>query len=265
MRLFLLQGRDFTIRDDARSARVAIVNQTMARRYWPDEDAVGKRIRFGGEDLVTIVGVARDAEQRDWGAAAENEFYFPWAQDPVAIQRYVTLVARTAGDPLALAGSIRERVWAVDRDLMIGDVLSMQQVVDRAVWQPRFSTTLLGGFAAMALGLAAIGIYGVISFDVSRRTREIGIRMALGARPGNVLRAVLAGGIKLTAIGTAIGVAGALALTRYLETLLYEVSPTDPAVMTAAAAVLMAVTLAAVWLPARRATRVDPAVALRSE
>jgi len=162
-----------------------------------------------------------------------------------------------------MASAIQNQVWSLDRDLPIGDVLSLEQVVDRAVWQPRFSATLLGGFASLALVLAAIGIYSVMSFDVSRRTQEIGIRMALGAKPGDVMRSVLRGGAQLAGIGTAIGLAGALALTRYMKTLLYEVSATDPMALLAAAALLGFVALAAVWLPARRATRVDPMIALR--
>jgi putative ABC transport system permease protein len=141
----------------------------------------------------------------------------------------------------------------------------MQQVVDRAVWQPRFSTSLLAAFAGLALVMAAIGIYGVMSYDVARRTPEIGIRMALGARPGVVLRAVLGQGAKLTAMGALAGLAGAIVLTRYLRTLLYSVSPTDPAVLAAAVALLAIVAMLAVWLPARRATRVDPIEALRVE
>ena len=266
MRIPLLGGRDFTTRDDAGAPRVVVINQSMARRYWPNEDAMGKRIRLDSNGpWFTVVGVVKDVEQADWGATAGSEFYFSQMQNPEDIQRYLTLVARTAGDPLAIAGAIQSQIWSLDRDLPIGDLASMQQVVDRAVWQPRFSTTLLGGFAGLALVLAAIGIYGVMSFDVNRRTQEIGIRMALGAKPGDVMRSVLGGGGKLAAIGTAIGMAGALALTRYLRTLLYEVSTTDPVALASAAALLGVVALAAVWLPARRATRVDPVVALRSE
>ncbi|HEV3201621.1 MAG TPA: ABC transporter permease, partial [Bryobacteraceae bacterium] len=266
MRIPLLRGRDIDARDDGAAPRVVVINQTMARRYWPNEDAVGRRIRLSSNGpWFTVVGVAKDAEQRDWGATSDNEFYFSQLQDPEDIQRYLTLVVRTAGDPLALAPAIQAQIWSLDRDLPIADLASMQQVVERAVWQPRFSTTLLGGFAGLALVLAAIGIYGVISFDVGRRTQEIGIRMALGAKPADVMRSVLGGGGKLAAIGTALGIAGALALTRYLKTLLYEVSTTDPATLVGAAAMLGLVALAAVWLPARRATRVDPVVALRSE
>jgi putative ABC transport system permease protein len=266
MRIPMLRGRDIDARDDGAAPGVVVINQSLARRYWPNEDALGRRIRLDPDGpWFTVAGVVKDVEQADWGATAGSEFYFSQTQNPVDIQRYLTLVVRTSGDPLTLAGAIQSQIWSLDRDLPVGDVASMQQVVERAVWQPRFSTTLLGGFAGLALVLAAIGIYGVMSFDVSRRTQEIGIRMALGAKPADVMRSVLGGGGKLAAIGTAIGIAGALALTRYLKTLLYEVSTTDPATLTGAAALLGLVALAAVWLPARRATRVDPVVALRSE
>jgi len=245
---------------------VVLINEAMANRWWPREDAVGKRVRLGREGpWYTVVGVVKNVEQREWGATADGEFYFSQWQNPEDIQRYLTVVVRTAESPLAMASAIQNRVWALDRDLPIGDVLSLEQVVDRAIWQPRFPTTLLGGFALLALVLAAIGIYSVMSFEVSRRTHQIGIRMALGAKPGDVMRSVLLGGAQVAGMGTAIGLMGALALTRYMKTLLYEVSATDPLALMAAATLLGFVALAAVWLPARRATRVDPMIALRSE
>jgi putative ABC transport system permease protein len=263
MRIPLERGRDFTDRDDAHAPPVAIINQTMARRYWPAA-ATGKRFRNSDKDpWITVVGVVRDAEQGDWGSAADSEYYLPFTQSQS--QNYFTLVARTEGDPRALAEPIEKAVWTLDPDLPIAEVQSMEQVVSRAVWQPRFSTTLLGGFAMLALALAAIGIYGVISYGVGQRQREIGIRMALGARPGDVQRNVLGESAKLAAAGSVVGIAGALLLTRYLQTLLYEVSATDPVVIALAACALGAVAIAAAWLPARRATRVDPAVALRGE
>jgi len=266
MRIPLEQGRDFTDRDDAIAPRVVIVNQTLAHRFWPAGDAVGKRIRSSPKDpWVTVAGIVRDAEQGDWGSAADSEFYFPFPQDAADTQRYFTLVARTEGDPRALAESVEKAIWTLDPDLPIADVQSMEQVVSRAVWQPRFSTTLLGGFAALALALAAIGIYGVISYGVGQRQREIGIRMALGARPGDVQRSILGESARLAAVGSAVGIVGALLLTRYLRAQLYEVSATDPAVIGLAACALGTVALAAAWLPARRATRVNPAVALRGE
>ncbi len=263
MRIPLLRGRDFTTRDDARAPRVTVINETMARRFWSGEDPVGKVIRFGGQEPFTIVGVVKDVEQGKWGSVADNEFYFTQPQNPEDIQSYITVVARTTGNPLALAESVRSSIWTLDRDLPITDLASMQQVVDRALWQPGFSTTLLAGFAALALVLAAIEIYGVISFEVSRRTREFGIRMALGARPQDVLRSVLREGANISFIGTAIGLAGALLLTRYMQDLLYGVRATDPVAFGAAAFGLGILALGAAWVPARRATRVDPSAALR--
>jgi putative ABC transport system permease protein len=266
MRIPLVRGREFTAHDDADAERVVIVNETLARRYWPNEDPIGKRLRLGPDTpWYAIAGVVKDVEQRDWGATRGNEFYFPGAQNPSDIQSYLTVVVRAAGDPAALSPAIQAAVASLDRDLPIADVTTMQQVVDRALWQPRFSTTLLAAFAGLALALAAVGIYGVMSYDVGRRTPEIGIRMALGARPADVLRSVLAQGAKLTLVGSLVGVAGALILTRYLRTLLYGVSPNDPLVLAGAAALLAAVAMLAVWLPARRATRIDPLLALRSE
>jgi predicted permease len=262
----ILHGRDFTVHDDAGATKVVIVNQSLAQRQWPRQDAIGKRIRLGSNDpWYTIVGVVKDAEQHNWGAVREDEFYFPQLQNPADIQRYLTLVVRTAGDPKSMAGPVENAIASLDRDLPIEDIETMQQVVGRAVWQPRFSTTLLAAFAGLALVLAAIGIYGVMSNDVARRTPEIGIRMALGARPAHVLRSVLGQGARLTVAGSAAGLAGAIMLTRYLRTLLYSVSPTDPIVLAGAAALLATVAMLAVWMPARRATRIDPIEALRVE
>jgi predicted permease len=268
MRIPLLSGRDVTDHDDAAAPRVVIVNETMARRYWPHTAAVGKRMRLAQspeEPWYTVIGVVRNTEQGEWGEPARSEFYFPQPQDPLNFQTYLTIVARTAGDPMALAPAVQSALWSLDRDLPISDVVSLEQVVGRAVWQPRFSTTVLAAFAGLALLLAALGIYGVISFDVARRTQEIGIRMALGARPRDVLRPVLGDGVKLTLSGTAAGICGALALSRYLESMLYGVTTTDPVAIAAATVVLVAAAIAAVWVPARRATRVDPILALRWE
>jgi len=266
MRIPIVRGRDFTAHDDAQAAKVVLVNQSLARRQWPEQDPIGKRIRLeDNQPWFTVAGVVKNTEQHEWGAAAADEFYFVQWQNPTDIQRYITLVMRTTGDPKSMAAPVQRAIAELDRDLPIEDVQSMEQVVARAVWQPRFSTTLLAAFAGLALLLAAIGIYGVMSFEVAQRTPEIGIRMALGARPADVLASVLGQGARLTMTGTAAGLAGALALTRYLRTLLFAVSPTDPMVLAAAAAVLATVAMAAVWLPARRATRVDPIEALRVE
>jgi putative ABC transport system permease protein len=263
----LLRGRDVSERDDSAAPPVVVINRTMAQGFWPGEDAVGKRIRLGGPNSqspwITVVGVVKDVEQSEWGVAAGNEFYFPYRQNPEDFQKYITGVARSAGDPAAMAGAIEKEIRSLDQEALVTDMATMQQVVERAVWQPRSSTRLFAAFAALALVLAAIGIYGVISYGVSQRRQEIGIRMALGARPADVLRSVLGEGAALAAAGTALGLAGTLALTRYLASLLYEVSATDPAVLAASAGILAAIAMAAAFLPAQRATRVDPMIALR--
>jgi putative ABC transport system permease protein len=256
----LLRGRNLTGRDDAAAPQVVVINRTMAQHFWPREDALGRRIRVAGSWL-TVVGIVKDVEQADWGATAGNEFYLPYLQSPQVPQKYITLVVKGAIDPAA----IEKQVWAMDPDCLVTGAATMQQVVDRAVWQPRSSAALLAGFAALALVLAAIGIYGVVSYGVSQRRHEIGIRMALGAQRAGVLRGVLAEGVMLAAAGTLLGLCGALALTRYLQTMLYQVSTTDPAVLAASAAILMLIALAATFFPALRATGVDPMIALRQE
>ena len=266
MRIKLVSGRDFTDHDNASAPRVAIINQSMARRYWPGVDPIGKRFRIHLNDpWVTIVGVARDAEQGDWGALRKMNTSSLPRRTPRTSNATPPSWCELPRDPAARWRPIEKAVWSLDPDLPIAEVQTMDQVVSRAVWRPRFSASLLGGFAALALALAAIGIYGVISYGVNQRSREIGIRMALGARPSDVLRRVMGEGAKLAAAGSAIGVAGSLVLTRYLETELYQVKAGDPTVMTLSAVALASVALVASWLPARRATRVDPAVALRGE
>jgi predicted permease len=268
MRIPILRGRDVSLRDTAAAPRVVVINEAMARRWWPGEEALGRRIRMGsGADaaLYTVAGVVKDSGQQDWGEPADSEFYFPREQNPEDIDRYLTVVARTAGDPAALAPVVQQAIRRLDSDVPLADVMPMQEVVERALWQPRFLTDLLAGFAGLALLLAAVGIYGAMAYDVSRRTREIGVRMALGARPQDVLREVLGSGARFTLGGIAAGTIGALALTRYLRTLLFEVSPADPKVLATAALVLGGAALLALWLPARRAIRVDPAVALRAD
>jgi putative ABC transport system permease protein len=265
MRIHLLEGRNFEGRDDEKGARVAIVNETMARRFWPRASAIGKHVKWFGEknDWLTVIGVIRDVRQYDWAAPTQNEIYQPLGQSPK--WNSMTLTVRTAQDPMTLAGAVEREVWAMDRDLPVSHVSRMEQVVANAVWQPRFWMGLLAVFAAVALLLAAIGVYGVMSYAMSRRTHEIGIRMALGARPASVLALVLRQGIALAATGIVLGAAGALGLTRLMASLLYDVTPTDPLTFTGVAILLAAVALTACYIPARRAARMDPVVALRYE
>ena len=271
----LLAGRDFDERDNLEAPRVVIINEVMARRYWPGEDAVGKRIKLGRAESnvpwISIVGVVKEVKQEDWAEDAKMEVYLPYFQsqryltDPAPRYSYLTLVMRTDSDPASLAALARREVWAVEANAPISNVTTMDEVIADEVWQPRLSMFLLGGFAIVALLLAAVGIYGVMSYSVSRRAQEIGIRMALGAGSSDVLRMIAGQGLKLSLAGAALGLAGATGLTRVMSGLLYEIEATDPATYAALALVLIAVTLLACYLPARKAAKVDPMIALRYE
>jgi putative ABC transport system permease protein len=220
---------------------------------------------------VTIVGVAKTAKQVAWTETPDNEIYLPYVQDPnysrgVGVPTaLLTFVVRTSGDPAAIAPAARNAIWAIDRNLPISEVQTMDSVVEHATAEPRFYLVLLTAFAAVALAMAAVGIYGVMSYAVSRRNHEIGIRMALGARQGDVLRLVVGQGLALAVIGGTVGLAGAFALTRLMGRLLYGVAATDPITFGAVALVLFTVAVLASYIPARRAARIDPIIALRSE
>jgi len=275
MRLALVRGRDFTDRDTLGAPGVVIVNEWTARRYWPGEDPIGRRITFDDVDKnpqwITVVGVARDAARSDWAAPPEQEMYLPLLQSrgylasPAPHYTYLTIVARTRSDPAALVPALREAVRSADSGVTLSEVQTMDEVVARATASPRFYLLLLGSFAAVALALAAIGIYGVMSYSVARRRNEIGIRMALGARSGDVLRLVMREAVGVVAIGGGIGLAVAWPLTRLMGGLLYGVGAADPATFMGVAALLSAVALVATYVPARRAVGVDPLKALRAE
>ena len=260
MGLPLAAGRDFTDHDTASAPRVVIVNETFARRFWPNQSALGRRIRRGDAGWLTIIGVARDARQSDWIAPTLPEFYVPYLQEPSA---YLTLVVR--GPASGLAAAVQNEVWSLDRDVPISQVATLDQVITAKTWRARFSMSLMAAFAVVALALAAVGIYGVVSYAVVRRTREIGIRMALGARPADVRSLILRQTSRFLLAGVVLGLAGALLATRLLSTLLYGVRPTDPVTFLTVPVVLAAVGLLAAWLPARRGARTDPWLALRQE
>jgi putative ABC transport system permease protein len=261
MEMRLLKGRAFTDQDDDKSPKVVIISETMARRYWPNQEPLGKRI---GEpdNWREIVGVVNDVKHFGLDADTPPSMYLPMRQVPV---RGMTLVVRTVGAPLGVAPPLRSDIWAADRNLAIAQVRTMNELVSSSITQQRFIVLLLGCFAVLALVLAAVGIYGVMSYSVTQRTHEIGIRLALGARNTNVLALVLRSGMMLAVIGAAMGVAGALALTRLMSTLLFGVTPKDASTFVGLSLGLLAVALVACYLPARRATKVDPLVALRYE
>jgi putative ABC transport system permease protein len=263
----LKEGRDFTLSDGGSSSRdVMIINEAMARRYWPGEDPVGKHYNGSGPKgwSSVIVGVVGDSKQDSVDSQAEPELYQPYAQYPFA-SFLVTFVIRTASSPLDLAAAVRKAVWEVDSDQPVIQIRTMENVISESIWQQHFSASMLGAFAAIALLLSAVGIYGLLSYSVSRRTHEIGIRTALGATRRDILRLVVGEGLMLTLIGVGAGILVALGLTRLIASLLYGVRPRDPLTFVALSLLLTGVALLAVYIPARRATKVDPMVALRYE
>jgi predicted permease len=265
MGIALLGGRLFTEYDRQGSSRVIIINQSMAERYWPGEDPIGKRIKMGSFDTdspwLSVAGVVKDVRQFQINAEAKPQIYLPYAQYGASRPR--DLVIRTAGDPLGLAAAVRGEVWAVDKDQPVSNIQTMEQILSDSLTRERFNMLLLAIFAGVALALAAVGIYGVMSYSVTQRTHEIGVRMALGADSGHVLRLVVGQGLKLVSAGVAIGLAFAFALTRLMESLLFGVSATDPVTFVLISVTLVAVAALASYIPARRATKVDPMVALR--
>ncbi|HSO74851.1 MAG TPA: ABC transporter permease, partial [Blastocatellia bacterium] len=268
MGIGLVAGRVFNDLDGAKSAKVAIVSQGLALRYWPDEDPIGKRIRLGGdpqEPWRTIVGIVGDIRQTGLDGEATREYYIPYKQDTWGMTYDLTVVMRTTGDPLSLVGAAQEQVRAIDAELPVHHIRTMAQLRVQSSAPRRFLMLLLTSFGGVALMLAAVGIYGVISYGVSRRTHEIGIRLALGAQVSDVLKLVLRQGLILALIGIGTGLAGAWALTRAMSSLLFGVTATDPAIFAAISAVLAAVATLACYVPARRATKVDPMIALRYE
>jgi putative ABC transport system permease protein len=263
----LLRGRVLDKRDHAEAPLAIVINESMAKKYWPNEDPVGRRVGTNrrsaqGPTWWEVAGVVGNVRAFGLDRDEPPSFYFAHAQRPA---RRMNLVIRTEGDPLALAPSLRNAVWALDRDLTIPRITTLETLVGDSLAGRRFTMALLGTFAGLALVLAAVGIYGVMAYTVTQRTHEIGIRMALGAQRADVLRMVVGQGIRLAGIGVAIGMVGALALSRFLETLVFHVSPRDLATFTVVPLTLAAVALLASWIPAHRAMRVDPVVALRFE
>lgn len=268
MQIPLLSGRDFTAQDKEGAPLVGIVNQTLVSRYFPNEDPIGKRVRWARDEQVnwiTIVGVAGDIKHFGLDIPEEPALYTPYPQSGRAWKRWMGLTVRTQGEPARFADAVKQAVWKLDAQLPLTKVRSMSEVLALSMDERRFNLLLLAVFAAVALALAASGIYGVISYAVTQRTHEIGVRMALGARTQDVLALIVKQGAKLALLGTALGLVGAIVLTRWLKTLLFGVSVTDPLTFAVIAVLLLSVALLASYLPARRAAKVDPLVALRYE
>ncbi|HXY31467.1 MAG TPA: ABC transporter permease [Gemmatimonadaceae bacterium] len=265
----LRKGRMFTDQDDAAHPQVAVVDDEMVRRYWPHEDPIGKRLYFEGSNspdsarhYIQVIGVVGHTMHEALDADARVQVYLPYAQNP---QRGMSLVVRTASDPEGVFPAVRAAVQNVDRDVPISRVQTMQNLVEASVGPRRLSMWLLGAFAGIAMFLAALGIYGIMSYAVAQRRRDIGVRIALGAEQRDVLALILRQGMTLAAVGIGAGALGALALTRLIRSQLYGVSASDPLTFIAVILLLAGTALAATWIPALRATRVDPAVALRQE
>jgi predicted permease len=268
MEIPLLTGRSLTSHDDARAPKVAVVNQTLAKRYFPNENPIGKRFGFDTEKAneIEIVGLARDAKYTSQREEIPPAVYLSWLQERSFGS--VTFEVRTTGDPTAAVTAIRQAVRDVDGNLPLNDIKTQIEQADETLAMERLFAKLLSLFGLLAQQLASIGLYGVLAWSVSQRTHEIGIRMALGADRTTVLKMIMRQGMTLTLIGVALGLGGAYALTKYLEsltTMLYGVGPRDPLTFGVAAALLTMVALVACYLPARRATKIDPLVALRYE
>ena len=266
MSIPLRRGRYFTAQDREGAPGVVIINETMANRFWPSQDPIGKRIRLGagrsGAPWIPIAGVVADVKYSGLDRQPGPEMFLPHLQNPAP---RMAIVVRAAAEPASLATALRSAVTALDRDQPVANIRTLEKIVSDSVAPRRLTMLLLGIFAALALVLAGVGLCGVISYSVTQRTHELGVRMALGAQPSEVLRLVIGHGMILTMIGVAIGLAGAFALTGFLSSLLFGVTARDPATFLAVALALASVALAACYIPARRATRVDPMVALRYE
>jgi putative ABC transport system permease protein len=263
MSIPLLKGRSFSDHDTASSPSVVVINETMARQISSGHGAIGKRIKHGfKEEVSEVVGVVGDVKYAGLDQQPKPEMYAPFSQRPWPFLR---LVVRAKSDPAKLAAAIRTEVRGIDQDQPVDKITTMRSVMSASIATRRFYMQLLGSFASLAFILASIGIYGVVSYSVAQRTREIGIRMALGAKQSDVLQLVLTEGFKLTLVGIALGLVAAFAATRVLQNLLFQVRPTDPFTFIAFSLLLAAVAMLASYIPARRATKVDPLVALRYE
>jgi putative ABC transport system permease protein len=268
LQMKLMEGRLFESRDAAGTLPVALINQTMARNYWTGEDPAGKRFKVGGysekSPWLTVIGVVGDVHQAGLAVPARAEMYLPYQQEDLGFEPEY-LAVRTAGDPMALGEIVRQQIWAVDKEQPVAGMMPLEDLVDENLASRKMQASLLSGFAGLALLLVTLGIYAVLSFAVTQRTQEIGVRVALGAQPGDVLRMIFSQGFRLFLMGAALGLAAAFVLSRALVHLLFGVSAYDPVSFAGVTILLAAVALLACYVPARRATRVDPLIALRYE
>jgi putative ABC transport system permease protein len=264
MGIRLVRGRVFTAQDDAKAPRVAIINETMARQFFPNEDPIGKRINItnGPDTWREIVGIVGDIKQYGVDKATSAQSYEPFAQVPFTS---FNVVIRTKGSPAALLGSLRPTVYAVDKDQPVGIIRPLEEIMAESIARQRFAMMLLTVFSGVALVIAAVGIYGVMAYNVVQRTSEFGIRMALGAQQRDVLRLVLTQGGKLIGLGLVIGLLATLAASRAMGSMLFNTSSYDPVTLTSITLLLGAVALVACFFPANRATKVNPIEALRAE
>jgi putative ABC transport system permease protein len=272
MRIPVRQGRAFLPSDDGRATPVVLINETLARQQWPGRGPLGVRFRVRGSTppfpWMTVIGVVADSRQQSLREEPRGEYFVPLAQSTTSAGGAwagMTMIARTRTDPAALVAPVRRTTWGLDPDLALANVRTLRELVSRSVAQPRFTTLLVLIFGAVALVIAAIGIYGVVAYSVSRRTREVGVRLALGALPSDVVRLIVSQGMAVAGAGIVVGVAGALVVTRAISRLLYGVSPTDPWTFAAIALLLTFVAALAAYLPARRVTRIEPTLALRGD
>ena len=267
MSIPLLAGRQFTDQDTDTTPNAVMISETMAKRFWPGENAIGKRLAAGrvrtDADWIQVVGIVKDVRQFELNAEPRPQMYVSYRQADFFAPE--DLVVKTNVDPANMAASVRKAVWEIDKDQPVSNIKTMEEILADSIARQRFSMLLLGVFAGVALLLAAVGIYGVMSYSVAQRTHEIGIRMALGAQTGAVLKLAVGYGLKLVVAGVLIGLIAAFALTRLMSTLLFGVTPTDPATFALISLLLIGVAAVASYIPARRATKVDPLIALRYE
>lgn len=267
----MLRGRLFNSRDNQQTPKVVIINETAARRYWPDVNPIGKRILSGFDDSQwsTVIGVVRDVKHAGLDTETSPETYYHYLQLPPEAMNFaeatMALAIRTNTDPASMTSSVRGELRTLDPSLPVFNAHAMQDLIQGSVAQPRFRAFLIGTFAGLALVLATLGLYGVVAYSVSQRTTELGIRIALGALPGNILKLVVFRAAGLAVIGLAIGISATLAASRIMSRFLFGVGPYDPITLAATCLLILSVALAASFFPAVRAARVDPAIALRAE